>query len=312
MLIIIVMTSTFEFTNGEALMSIDTKYFAGPATPAAVAATRYVDADGLRFAYRSYGTYQPGQASLILLHRYRATMDDWDPAFIDALAAGRHVIAFDNRGIGASGGVVPTTLEQAADDAAAFAAALGLSQIDVLGWSMGGMTAQIMALRHAALVRRIVLGGTCPPGNPASKPAPDHWQAVASKPNYTDEDLLTIFFTKSEHSRALGRASLARMNLPGMHGAAVKTAPEVMAAHDAAIGAFWQNKNGWFERLSQVRQPALVANGDRDEAFPVTDSVVMAREIPNSRLAIYPDAAHGFLFQVPEAFASDVLTFLAT
>jgi len=291
-------------------MATDTTHFAGPATPAATTQTRYIDAAGVRFGYRSYGRYQPSRPSLVLLHRYRATIDDWDPAFIDALAVGRHVIAFDNRGIGATNGTVPTSLEQAADDAAAFAAALGLAQIDILGWSMGGMTSQIMALRHPALVRRAVLAGTCPPGNPETKPAPDHWQAVASKPDYTDEDLLTIFFTKSEHSRSLGRASLARMQLPGMHGASVKTSRDVMAAHDAAIGAFWQNKSGWFERLSSIAQPVLVANGDRDEAFPIVDSVVMAREIPDSHLAIYPDAAHGFLFQVPHAFAGDVLDFL--
>lgn len=281
-----------------------------PTTPATQTKSQYVDVNGTKFAYRTYGTETPGEPPLVLLHRFRATLDDWDPAFIDALAKDRRVIAFNNRGVGDTEGETPSTLEEAADDAAAFIRAIGVKQADILGWSMGGMTSQILPLRHPELIRRVVLSGTCPPGNPESAPSPDHWMAVATKPAYQDEDILYIFFTKTENSLRLGRESLARMDKPGVAGSSVKSKPETMAAQGAAIGAFWGNEKGWYEKLGQITQPTLVANGDLDVAFPVTDVIVMAREIPNSHIAVYPDAGHGFLFQMPEAFAADVVTFL--
>ena len=252
------------------------------------AQTRFAEVDGTRFAWREYGENQPDQVPLVLLHRFRAALDDWDPLLLDLLARERRVIAFDNRGVGESGGETPATLEQAADDAAAFMRAIGVGQADVLGWSMGGMTAPILGLRHPSLVRRMVLCGTLPAGgSPEVVPSPPAWGQVAGKPAYEDEDILFLFFTGSEASRAAGRASLARMARPGRPGSAVKTTPATMQAQLAAIIRFYKNEGGWFERLREVRQPALVANGDRDGAFPVIDSVVLARELPRSQLAIY-------------------------
>lgn len=273
--------------------------------------TRFATVDGMRCAWRSYGMEQGGQPPLVLLHRFRAAMDDWDPLLLDLLARDRQVIAFDNRGVGESGGETPGTLEQAADDAAAFLRAIGVEQADVLGWSMGGMAAPLLALRHPQLVRRLVLCGTLPAGgSPEVVPSSPEWGQRAGKPSYEDEDILWLFFTATEASRAAGRASLARMARPNLPGSAVKTTPATMQAQLAAIIRFYKNEGGWFGRLREVRQPALVANGDRDGAFPVIDSVVLARELPHSQLAIYPDAGHGFLFQMPERFAADVLALL--
>jgi len=267
--------------------------------------------EGTRFAWRSYGEERPGEAPLALLHRFRAGMDDWDPLLLDLLARERRVIAFDNRGVGQSGGETPPTLQQAADDAAMVLHALGIEQVDVLGWSMGGMTAPIMALRHPALVRRLVLCGTLPAGgSPEVVPSGPEWSQRAGKPAYEEEDILWLFFTESDPSRAAGRASLARMSAPGRPGSAVKTTPATMQAQLQAIIRFYNNEGGWYEQLRDVAQPVLVANGDRDGAFPVIDSVVLARELPQSQLAIYPDAGHGFLFQYPERFAADILAFL--
>ncbi|MFC5064826.1 alpha/beta fold hydrolase [Actinomycetospora atypica] len=278
---------------------------------ATAAETQFVEVDGTPFAYRSLGVEQAGEPPLVLLHRYRAEMDDWDPLFLDTLAAGRRVVIFNNRGVGSSGGVTPTTLEEAADDAAALIRALDIEKADVLGWSMGGMTAPIVAQRHPELVRRLVLTGTCPPGNPEFVPCPDHWLEVASKPEFEDEDILHIFFTGSDASRRKGGESLARMDKPGQPGSSVKTSPETMQAQITAIGAFWGNEQGWFERLKDIEQPTLVANGDTDVAFPIIDSVILFREIPNSQFTVYRDANHGFLFQEPVVFANEVLAFLA-
>lgn len=280
-------------------------------TTAADTATQFVDVDGTQFAYRSLGVERSGEPPLVLLHRWRAEMDDWDPLFLDSLAAGRRVIIFNNRGVGASEGDTPDTLEQAADDAAAFIRALGIEKADLLGWSMGGMTTPIVAQRHPELVRRLVLTGTCPPGNPEFAPVPQHWLDVAVKPEFEDEDILYIFFSESESSLRKGRESLARMNKPGQRGSSVKTSLQTMQAQITAIGAFWANEQGWFEKLKEIQHPTLVANGDADVAFPITDSVVLFREIPNSQLTVYPDANHAFLFQEPVTFAAEVNTFLS-
>jgi pimeloyl-ACP methyl ester carboxylesterase len=275
------------------------------------AQTRFVDVEGTRFAYRELGVERPGEPPLVLLQRFRAEMDDWDPLFLDTLAAGRRVVIFNNRGVGSSEGETPSSLEAAADDAAAFIRALGIEKADLLGWSMGGMTSPIVAHRHPDLVRRLVLTGTCPPGNPESAPSPEHWLDVAAKPSYVDDDILYIFFTESETSLRKGRESLARMDKPGQPGSSVKTSPETKQAQIQAIGAFWANEQGWFEKLKDLPNPTLVANGDTDVAFPITDSVILFREIPNSQLSVYRDANHGFLFQEPVVFAQEVLAFLA-
>lgn len=281
-------------------------------TPSATTAeTQFVDVAGTPFAYRILGDATAGQPPLVMLQRFRAEMDDWDPLFLDTLAAGRQVIIFNNRGVGTSGGDTPMTLEAAADDAAAFIRALGIGRADLFGWSMGGMTSPIVAHRHPELVRRLVLTGTCPPGNPESAPSPEHWLSVAAKPDYVDDDILYIFFSPSETSVRKGRESLARMDKPGQAGSSVKTTPMTMQAQITAISAFWANEQGWFEKLKDLPNPTLVANGDTDVAFPITDSVVLFREIPNSQLSVYRDANHGFLFQEPEAFAAEVLAFLS-
>lgn len=150
--------------------------------------------DGTRFAWRSHGRARPGEPPLVLLHRFRAAMGDWNPLLLDLLARERRVIAFDNRGAGESAGETPPTLERAADDAAAFLRALGIGQADVLGWSMGGMTAPILALRHPGLVRRLVLCGTLPAGgSPEVVPSGPEWSRRAGKPAYEDEDILRLF-----------------------------------------------------------------------------------------------------------------------
>ena len=273
-------------------------------------AQRSVEVDGVRVVYRAYGDHHEG-VPLVLLHRFRATMDDWDPALIEALAAERMVVAFDSIGVGESGGATPPTLEEAADTAALVVRTLGIGRADFLGWSMGGMTAQILALRHPALVRRLVLAGTLPPGgSPEVVPSPPAWGQIAGKPDYEDEDLLRLFFTESAASRAAGQASLDRLSRPGLPGSRVKTTQATMQAQLQAIIRFYKNEGGWYERLREIAAPTLVANGDRDGAFPVIDSVVLAREIPGAGLLIYPDAGHGFLFQDPARFAADVSAFL--
>jgi pimeloyl-ACP methyl ester carboxylesterase len=152
-------------------------------------------------------------------------------------------------------------------------------------------------------------GASPPAGSPEVITSPGDWSKVAAKTAYTDADLLYLFFSPSPEGAAAGRASLARTSFR-RPASLVKITPEATGAQYQAITGFFENSDGWYQRLKQIKAPTLVANGDRDGSFPVIDSVVLAREIPDARLAVYPDSGHGFHFQYPERFAADLVKFL--
>jgi pimeloyl-ACP methyl ester carboxylesterase/DNA-binding CsgD family transcriptional regulator len=274
------------------------------------AETQFLAIGGERIAYRSVGASEPGGVPLVLLHRFRASMDDWDPALVNAVARDRRVILFDSVGVGESDGQTPGSLEQMADDAASFVRALGLSAVDVLGWSIGGMIAQILAVRRPDLVRRLALiAALPPPGGSPEVVVQDDWERVARKATWTDEDLLYLFFSPSPKSVAAGLASVERTSFR-RKACEIKTGPETMRAQYRAATSFFRNEGDWYRRLKSIQAPTLVAGGDSDPTFPTIDSVVLAREIPQTQLAIYPDAGHGFHFQYPDRFAADLRAFL--
>ena len=185
--------------------------------------TDHIDAGGVRYAYRSFGT-EIAEPPLVLLHRFRGTMDDWDPLLLNLLARHRHVLAFDNGGVGRSTGAVPPTIAGMAASAVSFLHALGIDQVDLLGWSMGRAVAQRIALDHPHLVRRLVLAGTGPGGVPDAPPAPAKVLEVASKPVNEDEDFLYLFFPEHPDGRAAGLAHLARLGHGRPRGPAVDAA----------------------------------------------------------------------------------------
>jgi pimeloyl-ACP methyl ester carboxylesterase len=275
-------------------------------TPYVDAPTRFHDLDGERIAYRRVGQGDP----LVMLHRFRASMDDWDPALIDALARDREVVLFDSVGVGESSGTTPTRVEAAADIAAAVTRGLGFATADFLGWSLGGMVGQALALRHPEIVRKLVLAGTTPPaGTPEVITSSPEWGGVAAKPTITADDLLYLFFPADPKGVAAGRASLQRTSVR-RSAVEIKTTQATMGAQYQAIVSFYQDEGAIFPALKTIGAPTLVVNGDADGAFPAIDSIVLAREIPGATLILYPEAGHGFLFQLPERFAADVHTFL--
>ena len=262
-----------------------------------------------RFAYRSFGTGSP----VVFLQRFRATMDHWDPAFINGIAAKHRVIVFDNAGVGLSTGEAPEIFGGMADDTARFLRALRIERADFVGWSIGGMVAQALLVRHPQLVRRAVLLATIPPGGTAEQfpPLSDEVRQVVSKPTGgSDDDFLFLFFAPSDSSRAAGRESLARLRRR-VDATSPPVRPEAMRKQVTALTDWYRGANGILKSFRQIDKPVLVANGSHDVMFSAQQSVVLAREIPTARLMIYPDSGHAFMFQYPEAFTRLLLDFLA-
>ncbi len=264
---------------------------------------------GQQIAWRSVGSGRP----LLMLNRFRAAMDDWDPALIEALSRNYQVISFDSTGVGASEGTVPETLEGAADVAMGVIQALGLNNPHVLGWSMGGMTSQILAAKYGEQISRVVLAGTTPSfAAEGTVQTAQEWLATATKETNTPEDMLYLFYAASESSRAAGMSSLARIGRGDAEaGAATKTSLQSVVAQGAATRKFFFGEDAAYQQLGTIRVPVLVANGDQDSAFAVANSVALSSLIPGAQLAIYPDAGHAFHFQYADRFAQDIHAFLS-
>lgn len=272
----------------------------------ACAETRYVDAGGVRYAYRSFGA--PGGVPLVFFQRFRGTMDEWDPALVDAIAADREVILFDNAGVARSGGEASPRLAGWADHGAAFIAALGHDEVDVLGFSFGGLVAQEMTLRHPGLVRRLIIAGSGA-GYVEGANLSEAAVTVATKPVNVDEDFLFLFFRDSATSQAAGRAHLLRLK---QREDAFETLVSAQAwqAMLSAGGDVGTAETSFLNRSGAIRQPVLIANGVEDIMIPTYQSYALSQVIPNARLIIYPDAGHGFLFQYGPAFGAEVVRFL--
>lgn len=269
--------------------------------------TQTIEADGVRYAFRRFGA--GGAVPLVFFQRFRGTMDHWDPALLDVIARERPVIVFDSAGVGASNGEVAPDIAGAARLAASFIDALGLKQIDAIGWSMGGTVVQQLALDRPGLIRRLVLAGTGPGGVPEAPRAPEKVWQVSAKPVNDDEDFLYLFFTESPAGRDAGIASLRRLDRR-LAASRSSVKPEAWKNQAGAIAAWGMGKNSAYGRLAEIGAPALVANGVHDILVHSYNSYAMTQKLPNARLVLYPDAGHGFLFQYAEAFGREVVEFL--
>jgi pimeloyl-ACP methyl ester carboxylesterase len=266
-------------------------------------------ANGSNYAYRDTGGHDE-TVPLVLLQHFRGNLDSWDPALIDALAQSRRVITFDNAGVGGSAGTTPDTIEQMARDAIAFISALGHSQVDLLGFSIGSFVAQEIALRRPALVRRLILGSSAPTGAPGMHGwAPGVIGAVGT-PQTSPAEYLSVFFAASEASQQAGKEALGRMYARTEDRDQATTWATREAQYDA-VCAWGIPDHSALERLQALEMPVFVANGDSDPMIRPHYSYLLAGLIPQARLKIYPDSAHGFLFQHHAEFAADVTGFLS-
>lgn len=261
-------------------------------------------ADGERFHYRRFGV--PGELPLVLCMRLRGTIDHWDPALLDALAAKREIIVFDNRGTSASSGTAPSTIEELADGGIAFIRALGLDRVDVMGWSLGGIVAQGITLGAPELVRRLIVAGSTPAGVP-NQPTPSQKVGeILTHAVNDDEDYLHLFFPETEKARTAGLESLRRLDVR-LHKSHAAVQDDTYRAQLAAVGAF----GGYYDRLGELTLPVLVANGAHDVMINSYATYAMSQKLADAKIVLYSDAGHGFLYQHIEDFAHEVERFLS-
>ena len=280
---------------------------AGKADNHTSAPTRFAEANGIRYAYRRFGA--PSGTPLLFLQHLRGGMDHWDPAVTDGLAAGRPVILFDNAGVAASSGQTPATMEGFADHAAAFAGALGLTQVDVLGFSIGGHAAQALAMRHPRLGRRLVIVGSKPRAGVDEGTHPDVFEVASRHEVPTLEDFLFLLFEPRPSSQAAGREFWQRRHRRTAD-VDPPTSQATMRAQIAAILDWREPRAERYGDLKSITQPTLVVNGSHDIMAPTINSYLLAQHIPSAELIIYPDSGHGALFQYAPLFVSQVAQFL--
>jgi pimeloyl-ACP methyl ester carboxylesterase len=268
---------------------------------------RVTAANAIEYAYRDLGA---GDVPLVLLQHFRGNLDNWDPALVDALTAKRRVIAFDNVGVAATTGTTPSTIEAMARDALAFLDALDLERVDLLGFSIGSFVAQEIALIRPDLLRRVVLASAAPQGAAGMHGwAPEVIGAVG-QPQTSPEGYLSVFFAPTDTSRAAGQQAAGRIFAGRTTDRDEPTSWQTRQAQYDAVCAWGIPNHALLERARAIELPVFVANGDRDPMILPRYSYLLAGLLPDARLTIYPDSAHGFLFQHHEAFAADVHAFL--
>jgi pimeloyl-ACP methyl ester carboxylesterase len=263
-------------------------------------------ANGIDYAYREVGE---GTPALVLLQHFRGSLDNWDPALVDALASGRRVVTFDNAGVAGSTGATPSTIVQMARDAVAFIEALELGAVDLLGFSIGSFVAQEIALIRPAVVRRLVLASSAPRGAAGMHGWAPEVIAAVGQPALNPDGYLGVFFTRSAASRQAGVEAATRMTAR-RDDRDTQTSWQTRQAQYDAVCDWGIPDHAQLQRLSAIDIPVFVANGDGDPMILPHFSHLIAGLIPQARVKIYPDAAHGFLFQHHAEFAADVSAFL--
>ncbi len=275
------------------------------------APTQFLQTKKEKYAYRRFGS--SSALPLLCLQHFTGTLDNWDPAVTDPLAVDHDIILFDNAGVGGSTGKVPTTMSGMAEHVFAFLDALRIETCDVLGFSLGGVIAQQMALDNSKVFRKIILVGTAPRGGEdimhLDKPSlakPIHDPSLKGY-----EVLQKIFFAPTETSQAAGKEFIRRL-MQRQEDRDPVSGPQVAQAQMAAFGE-WEKYSGTrFADLKRIQQPTLVVNGVHDEMIPVTNSYWLSENLPNAVLLTYPDAGHGSLFQWHDSFTRQAAAFLAS
>jgi pimeloyl-ACP methyl ester carboxylesterase len=271
------------------------------------AKTQFLETNGVRYAYRRFGS--GNKPPLLCLQHFRGGLDNWDPQVTDGLAHGHSVILFNNAGIASSSGQPADNIAEMATHVIAFLDALGLKEIDLLGFSMGGFIAQQVALDRPHLIRRLILAGTGPQGGEDLVAYPPEVTAQATIEVPTEESFLYLFFEPTSTSQAAGRAFWRRRN--ARKDQDTPSSLSAMAAQAAAIGTWGKIPDkDRYARLKTIYQQTLVVNGKHDLLVPTINSYILQQHLPNATLIIYPDSGHGAIFQFSELFVREAQFFL--
>lgn len=268
--------------------------------------SEFIEVEGISYAYKRFGK-ETGIPVVLLVH-FRGTMENWDPNMVGPIAKERPVILFDNKGVGETKGQTPTTIAEMAQDTAKFIKALGLNKVDILGFSIGGMVAQELALQEENLIRRIILAGTGPESG--INPEPEIFERMSRNSGDAKtalDDFMFFFYGSTETSKSAGLASLQRI----INQKKFESSDQVQQAQLQALAKWSKSKsNKDYNWLQNIKHPVLVTNGKDDVMVPTKNSYILAEHLPKAQLIIYPDSGHGHLFQFPELFAENVNSFL--
>lgn len=285
--------------------SIQTNPPSGSPTSFINAANQSIMVNGVRFAYRDTGPHSG--VPLVLFNHWGAVLDNFDPAIIDGLAQTRRVITTDYRGIGGSGGTAPLTIGEMADDAIQLIQALGLKNVDVLGFSLGGFVAQDIALKAPDLVRRLILTGTGPAGGSGmDKVGAVSWPLILKGLLTLRDPKFYLFFTSTANGRRSASQYVQRLQARKKDRDKGPT-PRAFLRQLKAITAWGQQAP---QDLGRLRTPTLIVNGDNDIMVPSVNSFELAKRIPNAELVMYEDAGHGGIFQHHTDFVAKAQAFL--
>ncbi|WP_298984796.1 alpha/beta hydrolase [uncultured Roseibium sp.] len=270
------------------------------------AQTQFVSVSGTKFAYRSIGPQS--DVPIVMFNHLAGTIDDWDPAVVDGLAAHHQVVTFDNRGIGGSGGVTPTTVASMADDGIAFMRALGIDNAYLLGFSLGGAVVQDIVFKEPELAQKLILAGIGPRAGIGIGriPVQAYLNQLRSLLTFTDIRVF-LFFTRTENGKRLARKFLSRLSQKKT-GRVKKVSIKSFRAQLAAISEYASSPP---PDLNRITMPTFVANGEHDIMVPSVNSAHLMLGIPNARLSLYKDAGHGGIFQYHEQFVGETLEFLS-
>lgn len=273
------------------------------------APTRYIDAAGVRIAYRRFG--HQGGIPIVFFQHFAGTMDNWDPEVVDGIARTHEVILFDNAGVAGSAGTVPTTIAAMADQAIAILSVLQVKEADLLGFSMGSMIAQDVAIKQPGLVHRLVLVGSTPRGGVGMATLTPEFQNALAKKHAVPEDLLLeTLFTPSAESQRAGHAFMARLRARTVD-RDVEPNDKVASAQTAALADWGKPVPKGYDYLHDIRQPVLLVTGSNDLVFYTINGFNLQQHLPDAQLIIYPDTGHGPQDQYPSQFVEDVTRFLA-
>lgn len=269
------------------------------------APTKSINVGGTRFVYRRLGA--DAGVPVIFLHHLGAVLDNWDPRVVDGIAAKHPVVTFDNRGVGASEGQTPDTVTTMADDAIAFVRALGFDQVDLLGFSLGGFVAQVIAQQEPQLVRKIILAGTGPAGGVGIGKVTFGTIRESIKATLTFRDPKELrFFTRTDSGKSAARQFVKRLK-ERKDNRDKSITVRAFRSQLKAIHAWGTQKPS---DLTSIGHPVLIANGDDDTMVPTSNSLDLADRLPDATLRVYPDAGHGGIFQHHAQFVDDALQFL--